>query len=511
MTYHLPVFFHNLKGYDGFHVLRGLKGYERMAEAKIEVIAQTMDRFTSFTIDRIRFMDTAAFLKSSLDAMVTERSKGTLAEKKKNWPRLYKEFIEPLLWEEQLKHVYAGGEGQNELPDSDALCEKLFDQFMKKGIYPYEYMDSKDRLAETELPGQGAFFSMLNNSGADEKDMAQAQAMWNLLKCDTMRDYTLEYCRLDVILLADIFEGLRAKCLDFETGYGLDPVHYVTAPSLSWAAMLLSLTKRGIRVENMTDPDMVAMVRNNIRGGMCQVMNPPCDNELDKPDVHFVAWDVTNLYGWSMKYCMPLGDYRWEYNPGKTLDENWVNQPRTAWDDVDFYNPLAVEMEIMAMEEDCERGVILEVDLEVPDGVHDYLNDYPPCPHQVCCDNPSEYTKMQYAKEGITWKPPVVPKLVSDLMPKQRYTMHYRTLQQALGLGLRLTKVHRMFSFKQSRWLAEYIDFNTRRREECAKEGDMSGKELYKLMTNSIYGKTVSNGKRGPPVIRRRVKSSLQV
>jgi hypothetical protein len=249
-SYRLPVVIHNLKGYDGFHVLRGLKGFKELYEANIEVIAQTLDRFTSFSIDKLRFIDSMAFLKSSLDSMVSERKGGTLEQKKAKFPRTHKEFVN-------------GMDGMNE--------EEYFDLFLKKGIYPYEYMRDKWTLDEEELPSRDKFWSVLNDRGISEEDYEHAQTCWTAMGCKNLRDYTLGYCKLDVMLLADIFEGLRDKCLDFRTGYGLDPIHFITAPSLSWAAMLLFNHKNDIVIENMTDIDMLVMVKGAIRGGMCQV------------------------------------------------------------------------------------------------------------------------------------------------------------------------------------------------------------------------------------------------
>ena len=92
-----------------------------------------------------------------------------------------------------------------------------------------------------------------------------------------------------------------------------------------------------------------------------------------------------------------------------------------------------------------------------------------------------------------------VKKLISNSGNKTKYVLHYRNLQLYLSLGMRLTKIHRILKFKQSDWMKRYVDFNTEKRKNANND---FGKDFFKLMINSVYGKTMGN-------LRKRIKVRL--
>ena len=135
-------------------------------------------------------------------------------------------------------------------------------------------------------------------------------------------------------------------------------------------------------------------------------------------------------------------------------------------------------------------GYILEVDLKYPDELHKLHNDYPLAPEKLTVVNDilSNYCKSTADKYEI--KVDDVKKLIPNLGNKTKYVLHYRDLQLYLPLGIKLTKIHRALKFKQSDWMKKYIDFNNEKRKNATNDFE---KDFFKLMINSVYGKTIKN------------------
>jgi hypothetical protein len=180
---------------------------------------------------------------------------------------------------------------------------KQFELLRRKGVYPYDYMDSVARFKETSLPPKEAFYSKLNDSGISDEDYEHAQAVWKAFGCKTLRDYHDLYNVSDVLLLADVFENFRDGCLKH---YELDPAWYVTLPSLAWDAAL-KLTK--VEMELISDHEIVMLLMRCIRGGISTILhryaqannkymvvpfNACADEQLAKP----IKKAISTAYDW---------------------------------------------------------------------------------------------------------------------------------------------------------------------------------------------------------------------
>ena len=331
-------------------------------------------------------------------------------------------------------------------------------------------MDSWDKFEEKRLPSKDEFYSKLNMSGISEKDHQYACKVWNEFGLKNMGDYHDLYLETDVILLANVFESFRKVCLD---NYGLDPAHFYTAPGLAWKACL---KKTGVNLELLKDPDMLLMFERGIRGGITQSVhkwaiatNPymgcECDPLRPTNYLQYLNYlNANNLYGWEMSQALPTGEFKW-------VDiENLRQEARE----------LKRTIDMMVRNSNRGYGYVLEVDVKYPRELHDHHNDLPFMREKIRVKGPA----------GAGAAPHGVEKLVPNLHDKKKYVIHVKALKQALDHGLVLERIHGVIQFKQSAWMKEYIDFNTRLRTVAKNDFE---KDFYKLMNNSVFGKTMEN------------------
>ena len=133
-----------------------------------------------------------------------------------------------------------------------------FTLLLRKGVYPYEYMDSWEKFDETTLPPKEAFYSNLNLEDISDEDYAHAQKVWDVFEIKNRGEYHDLYVQSDTLLLADVFENFRNKCLEI---YELDPIYFVSAPGLAWQ---VCLKKTGVKLELITDNDMMLMIEEGL-------------------------------------------------------------------------------------------------------------------------------------------------------------------------------------------------------------------------------------------------------
>ena len=133
---------------------------------------------------------------------------------------------------------------------------------LRKDVYPYEYMDSRERFNETLLPLKKDFYRELTLEDISDKDYNHAQKVFEEY-CTDMGDYEL-YIQTDTLLLADVFEKFGEECIEIS---GLDSSYFLSAPGLAWQACL---KKTEVKLQLLTDHQMLLIIEEGIRGGMCQ-------------------------------------------------------------------------------------------------------------------------------------------------------------------------------------------------------------------------------------------------
>ena len=326
----IPVIFHNLRGYDSHFIMQEIGAIVKnntytnkkgeKCQMTINAIPNNMEKYMAFMLgNHLTFIDSFQFMSSSLEKLVS------------NLPK------------ETLKYTSKRFKGDK------------FDLMIRKGIYPYDYMDSFDKFEDTVLPTKDQFYSLLNDEHISDEDYNHAQKVWKMFSMKNMGDYHDLYLQSDILLLADVFENFRKTCLEY---YKLDPCHYFTSPGLSLDAML---KMTDIKLELMTDIDMFQFIEKGLRGGISYIanrygkannkyMNDYNKNESSK---YIMYLDANNLYGWAMSQYLPTGGFKW-------MKQEHIDK-----------------LDLSKYKEDSKKGLILEVDLEYPKELHDLHNDYP--------------------------------------------------------------------------------------------------------------------------------------
>jgi len=388
----IPIFFHNLRGYDSHLIIKAL---DKHFARDIHVIASTTEKFMSFTVGGFRFVDSLQFLNASLDSLVKVLAKSG---------------------DKAFKHTL------RHFPD-----QSKFSMVCRKGVYMYEYMTGVEKFTETSLPPKEAFFSKLTGEEISDAEYAHAQSVWSIFGMRSIREYHDLYLTTDVLLLADVFENFRDLAL---ANYGLDPCHFITTPGLTMCA---ALRYTGVQLELLRNIDQLLFFERGIRGGVSGIMNRyarannplPVDYNPNLPAKFISYMDMNNLYGRAMIDPLPVSGFR--FLKREEIDE----------------------LNIMEVEDDAEIGYALEVNLVYPRRLHDAHNDYPLAPDhvEITTDMLSPYSKHLLEKLG---RKPVKnnKKLVPNLMNKKNYIVHYRNLKFYLKMGLKLTYIHRVIEFK---------------------------------------------------------------
>ena len=188
-------------------------------------------------------------------------------------------------------------------PNTYQLCNKDFNKLallLRKGICPYEYMDSWERFNEESVPIIEYFHSQLNKELITKEEYEHALKVWKEFNIKNLGESHDLYVQSDTTLLADVFENFRDKFIEI---YKLDPAHFLSAPGLSWQACLKMTV---VKLELLTDSDMLMMFEEAVRGGMCNAVHrhPKANNKymksynenIESPFLQYL--DANNQYGW---------------------------------------------------------------------------------------------------------------------------------------------------------------------------------------------------------------------
>ena len=184
-------------------------------------------------------------------------------------------------------------------------------------------MDNWERFDETSLPDKESFYSSLHMENIDDIDYRHGNNVFKIFKLKNLGEYHDLNVQSDTLLLADVLENFRNMCIKV---YELDPVHFLSLPGLAWQACL---KKTNVKLELLTDYDMLLMVEEGIRGGICHSIhryakanNKYMKNYNKHKESSYTQYlDASNLYGWAMSQKLPVNGFKWIKNVLK-IDED---------------------------------------------------------------------------------------------------------------------------------------------------------------------------------------------
>ena len=381
----IPVTLHNGSNYD-FHLL--MKELAKEFKSDRRCIGENTENPIRFSVNfhkdkkeeneenedgkeacRLKFIDSFRFMNFSLDSLTDNLSEinNKTCEKYKAIEKCVQYCKFTGLLNNRLKYKCLNCKDISfksidplikNFSNTYRLCNndnETFVLLLRKGVYPYEYMDNWNKFDETELPLKNEFDSNLNMSSISDKDYDHAKSVFNILNMTNLGDYHDLYVQSDTLLLSDIFEEFTKTCIN---QYGLEPCYFVSAPRLSWEACL-KLTN--VKLELLTDIDMLLMFEKGIKGGNSQAMHDHAksnnkymksyDKKVTSSYLQYL--DANNLYSWAMSKNLPISGFKWD-GPRKNTEKL-----------IKSYN------------EYDKYGAILEVDIEHPKELYKAHRDLP--------------------------------------------------------------------------------------------------------------------------------------
>ena len=490
----VQVVFHNLKRYDGHLIMQKIGALCSKLDLDLDCIAKGTEDYVSFSVSRSKsqpnrkrkhptattcdvacdesndFSDDDELLDydTAMELCEDPTSTSVSTSPKKSWKIVFIDSLQflPSSLDVLVTNLLKRGS------DSFRLMKQHFGNdtamLLRKGVYPYEYMDSWTRFQETQLPPIEQFWSSLSDTAISESDYAHAISVWDHFELQDMGAFHDLYLKTDVLLLCDIFENFRLFSLRH---YGLDPAHYYTLPSLGWDACL---KLSNARLELLQDSDMYQFFEAGIRGGISVISHRyakannkhlPGFNPAE-PSSYVIYLDVNNLYGTTMVQPLPVDNFHW--------------MSREEIDSVDW----------LQQQDDQSAGYVLEVDLDYPVHLQRSHNDYPLAPEKLRITDNMLSPYCRELKASLSCISGTTEKLVPNLNNKRRYILHYRNLRLYLELGMQLRYINRAIRYHQAPWMAPYINFNTEMRKQAATDFE---KDLFKLLNNAVFGKTMEN------------------
>jgi hypothetical protein len=420
----IPIFAHNLKGYDSSFILQALSKSKPEDFKNIMVIANSIEKLLTFKVDNCAFLDSFQHLADSLERIVKTHmtpSEPTIANVREAFGlfiteemeipmlkyiteismkekddiaienleavlhdillKIHKELIEKLATEDCPPEAFA----EKFLEDLVEMWKKYndartkthrekhfkntlahlgnkdhFHLLSRKGVFPYQWYDSHDRKLETSLPPKEAWFNTLSDEHISDGDYEYACKVWKEMKCKTFEDYIRIYVELDTLLLLDVMQGYRHQTLK---DTGLDPALFVTSPALSMASCLKMVdptTRTTPKPHLLTDQELYNFFDTTC-GGLRGGYSGAAQRILTANNRYMKKWDPTKPSTF-VTYLDVNSMYPTAMLKRLPYSDFTFGKDDRVIDDLSFATQL-----VLATEDDDDIGRHYEVDIECTD------------------------------------------------------------------------------------------------------------------------------------------------
>lgn len=475
----IPIVAHNASRYDQHMLMKALVDYvveqnelnkynKSDANNKIfDIIPDSDEVYKTITYYNLRFIDSLAFVIGSLENLTKDLK--ITAENTNNRKELF-------------RYIYK--------EYGKVFTDDEIDQYLlQKNYFPYEYMDSLDKFKEKiEYVAMDDYKSSLKGGkGITIDEYQHVMDICRKIPFKDIREYNLFYLKIDVLILQAVFDNFRHNIWN---EFKIDPCFYISLPSLS---MDLFLQTSKAKIELITDSEIYDFVLKGMYGGLSYIgqryeeaNNKYMSNyDAKKPSKYILYQDYNSLYPSVMSSCrLPVGDFHWiEHDTPEEMMEEMNNIISSN----DYYDNQPIK---------SGKGYLLEVDIEIPEDLHDKFREYPLFPErkQITGDQLSDIQKERAVALGLAtgdgkdYKSQT--KLITDLTPKENYVIHFQCLKLALQEGCKVTKVHKILEWTEDYYMKSYIDHMVSLRVKAKESGQTSLAETIKRCMNSLYGKT---------------------
>ena len=231
------------------------------------------------------------------------------------------------------------------------------------------------------------------------------------------------YLKMDVLQLADVFENFFEKAT---LEYSINPLYSYSLPGYTWKA---GSKLTNIKLDFIKDKELLLLLENNTRGGISSVLGPRYIKSDENTKLLYI--DANNFYGWAMSQYLLTGDFK--------------KIKRCCEHDSVLMNE--IKEDILNTQGDNDNGYFIECDLEYPAEIKEKPENFPFCPYETKAD-PELFTTYMNRVKQPNYKP--TEEHMCDLTNKQKFMIHYRMFKFYIKMGMKVTKIHTIYRFKQS-------------------------------------------------------------